>query len=68
MKTNEDFNVPYYIVEELVSYIEAQAQGEYRSSQYDNFVALVSLAKVNNRLTPEQATFLIEEFNRENSQ
>lgn len=68
MKTNEDFNVPYYIVEELVSYIEAQAQGRCRSSQYDNFVALVGLAKVNNRLTPEQARFLIEEFDRENSQ
>lgn len=65
MKTNEDFNVPYYIVEELVSYIETQAQGKCRSSQYDNLVALIGLAKVNNRLTPEQARFLIEEFNRE---
>jgi len=29
-KTNEDFNVPYYIFEEIIEYIEQTAQGKCR--------------------------------------
>lgn len=47
MKTNEDFNIPYYIVEEIVSYIEETAKGRCRSSQWDNIVSLLGLAKIN---------------------
>ncbi len=68
MQTNEDFNIPFYLVQELVSYVEERTKGKNRSSQWQNIMALIGLAKINERITPEQAKFLIEEFNRENLQ
>lgn len=65
MQTNEDFNIPFYLVQELVSYVEERAKGKNRISQWDNLCSLIALAEVNERITQEQATFLIEEFNRE---
>lgn len=65
---NNEFDLPFYLVEELTSYLEATAKGENKSSQWNNIVALIGLAKVNDRITQEQATFLIQEFNRENLQ
>ena len=65
---NEDFSIPYYIFDELISYAELTTKGKNRSSQWNNIIALVGLAKVNDRLTQEQATFLLEEYNRENLQ
>ena len=64
-KINEDFNVPYYIFEEIVEYIELTAQGHCKCMKWENIKSLLRLAKVNNRPTEQQANFIIEKFNRE---
>jgi len=64
-KINEDFNVPYYIFEEIVEYIELTAQGHCKCMKWENIKSLLRLAKVNNRLTEQQVNFIIEKFNRE---
>ena len=62
---NNDFNVPYYIVEELVGYIELTAQGHCKCMKWENIKSLLGLARLNNRLTKEQVNFLINTYNRE---
>lgn len=64
-KTNEDFNVPYYIFEEIVDYVELTAQGHCKCMKWENIKSLLRLAKVNSRLTEQQVNFIIERFNRE---
>lgn len=64
-RINKDFNVPYYIVEEIVEYIELTAQGYCKTMKWENIKALLRLVKVNNRLTKEQVDFIIEKYNRE---
>lgn len=62
---NKDFNIPYYIFEEIVEYIELTAQGHCKCMKWENIKSLLRLAKVNNRLTEQQVNFIIENFNRE---
>ena len=62
---NKDFNVPYYIVEEIGEYIELTNQGHCKSMKWENIKALLRLAKVNNRLSNNQVEFIIEKYNRE---
>ena len=64
-KINTDFNIPYYIVEEIVDYIELTNQGYCKSMKWENIKALLRLAKVNDKLSNEQVSFIIETFNRE---
>lgn len=64
-KINTNFCIPYYIVEELIDYIELTAKGYCKCSKWENIKALLRLAKVNNRLTEEQVNYIIENFNRE---
>ncbi|MBO5478687.1 MAG: hypothetical protein J6A04_03110 [Clostridia bacterium] len=59
-----DFCVPYYIVEELVDYIELTAQGHCKCMKWENIKALLRLAKANNRLSNEQVEFIIKKYNR----
>ena len=61
----KDFNVPYYIVEEIVDYIELTAKGYCKCMKWENIKRLLNCAKVNNRLTQEQVQFLIDTYNRE---
>ncbi len=60
-----DFNVPYYIVEEIVDYIELTAKGYCKCMKWENIKALFQLAKINNRLTQEQINFLEKTYCRE---
>ena len=60
-----DFNVPYYIVEEIVDYIELTAKGYCKCMKWENIKALLQLAKINNRLTQEQINFLEKTYCRE---
>lgn len=62
---NKDFNVPYYIFEEIVEYIELTKQGYSKSMKWENIKALLRLAQVNNRLSNEQVKFIIEKYSRE---
>lgn len=66
-KINEDFNIPYYIFEEIVEYVELTAQGHCKCMKWENIKALLGLAKINKRLTQEQVDLLIKEFCRENN-
>ena len=60
-----DFNVPYYIVEEIVDYIELTAKGYCKCMKWENIKALLQLAKINNRLTQKQVDFIIKTYCRE---
>ena len=62
---NKDFNVPYYIFEEIVEYIELTKQGYSKSMKWENIKALLKLAQANNRLSNEQVNFIIEKYSRE---
>jgi len=62
---NLEFNVPYYIFEEIVEYIELNKEGNKKTAKWENIVALLKLALKNNRITKEQYNFLKEKYNRE---
>lgn len=62
---NEEFNVPYYIFEEIIEYVELTAKGYCKCMKWENIKALLGLAAVNKRLSPEQAKFLEKKFCRE---
>ena len=64
-KINRDFNVPYYIFEEIVEYVELSEQGHCKCMKWENIKALLRLAKINNRLSNEQVEFIISKYNRE---
>lgn len=62
----ENFEVPNYIAEEILEYIEQTAQGRCRCMKWENIKALLRLAMVNGRITRKQANILEKEFCREN--
>ena len=62
---NKEFNVPYYIFEEIIDYVELTAKGYSKCMKWKNIRTLLRLAVVNNRLTEQQAKFLEKEFYRE---
>lgn len=62
---NKEFNIPYYIFEEITDYIELTAKGYLKCMKWENIKSLLNLAVVNNRITKEQAQFLEKEFCRE---
>lgn len=64
-KINKDFDVPYYIFEEITEYIELKKQGHCKAMKWENIKSLLNLAKVNNRLSSEQVEILINKFSRE---
>lgn len=64
-KINEEFNIPYYIFEEIVEYIEQTAKGKCKCMKWENIKALLKLAVVNKRITKQQAEYLKKEFCRE---
>lgn len=60
----KEFDIPYYIFEEIVEYIEQTSKGNCKSMKWQNIKALLRLAKFNNRLTDEQVQFIINNFIR----
>lgn len=63
-KANEDFTIPFYIVEEIISYIEETAQGKCKCMKWENIKSLLRLAQVNNRLTDTQVKHIIDAYCR----
>ncbi len=61
---NKDFNVPIYIVDEILEYVELTAKGYSKCMKWENIKALLNCAKVNNQLTQEQVKFIIEAYCR----
>lgn len=64
-KINENFLIPFYIVEELIDYIELTAQGHCKCMKWENIKSLLNCAKVNNRFTQEQVDYIIKTYCRE---
>ncbi len=64
-KINEESNIPIYLVEEIIEYIEETAKGRCRTMKWQNIKALLGLAKVNKRLTQEQVDYIIKTYCRE---
>ncbi len=64
---NKDFNIPYYIFEEILEYVELTAKGKCKTMKWENIKSLLNLAVINNRLTNEQARYLKETFCREHN-
>ena len=64
-KINEEFDIPYYIFEEIVEYIEQTAKGRCKSMMLENIKSLLKLAQVNDRLTEQQVKYLITTYCRE---
>lgn len=62
---NEEFNIPYYIFEEITEYIELTAKGYCKCMKWENIKSLLNVAVINNRLTKQQAKLLQERFCRE---
>ena len=56
-KINEDFNMPYYIFEEINEYIELTSKGYSKCMKWENIKTLLNLAVINNRLTKSQSEF-----------
>lgn len=63
---NEEFNIPYYIFEEITEYIELTAKGHCKCMKWENIKSLLNLAVINKRITRQQAEYLEKEFCREN--
>lgn len=64
-KANEDFTIPFYIVEEIISYIEETAQGRCKCMKWENIKSLLRLAQVNNKLTDTQVKHIMDRYCRE---
>lgn len=64
-RLNEEFNVPYYIFEEIIEYVELTAKGDCKCMKWENIRALLRLAVSNKRLIKQQAELLEKEFCRE---
>lgn len=65
IQTSKDFNIPFYIVEEIVDYVETTAKGYCKCMKWENIKSLLRLAQVNNRLSEQQVEFIIKTYCRE---
>ncbi len=63
--TNRDFNVPFYLFEEIVEYVELTSLGKCKTMKWKNIESLLRLAIINDRITEQQANYLKETFCRE---
>ena len=64
-KINTEFNIPYYIFEDLIEYVELTAQGKPTGMRWEKIRALLGLAKINERLTEEQVKYIEDTYCRE---
>lgn len=55
---NRDFNIPFYIFEEIIEYIEKGKP----TTKWNNIMTLLQLAKLNNRLTESQIKYIIDTY------
>lgn len=62
---NKEFDIPYYIFQEIVDYIELRAKGVNKVSKWENIKALINLSVLNGHITLSQADFLLNTYNRE---
>lgn len=60
------YYTPNYVVDEFIKYIFKVSPTNNAEATYENIFALINLAKVNNRITQEQADIIKEiiEYNK----
>ena len=56
--------VPDYIQQEIEKYIYEKKHNIKRITTYEKIIAFIGLAKVNGRITEEEAKKIIEEVNK----
>ena len=61
-KINRDFNIPYYIFEEIIEYRDFKSNGIEKASKLDNILLLLNTAVVNKKLSYEQAEYIKKTF------
>lgn len=61
---NPDFDIPYYIFDEIIEYIEL-SKVTCKCMKFENLKYLLNLAIVNKHLTVRQAQILLDRCNRE---
>ena len=54
---NKDFNIPYYLFEELLDY-------EHNATTWENLRYIIQMAVFNNKITQQQADFLIQKYKK----
>ena len=64
-KINTNFDIPYYIFEEIVEYIDFKSNGIDKASKWDNILTLLNTAVMNKKLSCEQAEYIKKTFCRE---
>lgn len=62
-KINPDFDIPYYIFEEIIKYITEKSTNNGKASNA-KLLYLLNLAVISKRLSKEQAKFLRETFGK----
>ena len=62
---NKEFNVPFYIFEEITQYLELTAQGHCKCMKWGNIKSLLKLTQLNDRLTDTQVKHIINTYCRE---
>lgn len=60
---NPDFDIPYYIFEEIMKYITEKSTNNGKASN-SKLLYLLNLAVISKRLSKEQAKFLRETFGK----
>lgn len=63
---NKEFDIPFYVFEAIVNYVELSAKGITTSEDWNEVVMLINMAKMNERLTESQATRLKRKYKRIN--
>lgn len=61
-KINSNFDVPYYIFEELIEYTIFKCKGIEKASKLENIYLLLNTAVINNKLSSEQAEYIKKTF------
>lgn len=55
---NENFDIPFHIFDEIVKYVQ---RGKTITKR-ENIYTLIKIAELNNRLSPSQAKYLIDNY------
>lgn len=59
---NQDFNIPFYIFEEILKYTELTAKGNCKTAKWQNIKALLKLAKIINQLSKQQVEHIMNTY------
>ena len=63
--TNPNFDIPFYILEQIAEYLELTAKGYKEPRRFEKLKMSLNMAKMNGRLSQEQVDLIMEKYNRE---